>query len=417
MWAPITADSPSVMRQLNLAVILDEIRSAGPISRPQLAKQTGLSVPTVTNAVETLLAKDFIEEMESSDPHRPGPRAKLLTFRATHGYIMGIDVGAHSAVAAVADLAANVLALKRIVNKNSESGIPHKQDVLGSIRQAAREALTEAGVSASDLHAITIGTPGVVSPEDGTLSLAPQIMGWEGINLASELADLADCPIVTENESQLSLLAEQWRGNAAHYKDVVYVQLGIGIGSAYLVDGKIIRGNRGAAGEIAYMLTGEEEVGTPPQHDVGTFEWFAGGQAYRRHGIRAINDEPDGLIAKMVDGDSSKVTAQVIFEAATTGDKRAKSIVQILLKRFARGVSNITTITNPELLLIGGGITKAGPVVADSIREVLNAHTPFPPEVKLTELGDEGTVIGAVRRSMQVADEINFSFVLSEKRK
>lgn len=417
MRAPVTADSPSVMRQINLAVVLDEIRSRGPISRPQLAKETGLSVPTVTSAAEILLAKGFIEEIESSDPHRPGPRAKLLSFRSTLGYLMGIDVGAHNAVAAVADLAANIISIKRVMNQHSETGIAYKDDVLNSIRTAAHAALQEAGVSSSDLHAITIGTPGVVSPEDGTLSLAPQITGWEGIDLAAELSDLADCPIVPENESQLSLLAEESYGGATDYRDVVYVQLGIGIGSALLIDGKIVKGHSGASGEIAYMLTGEEEVGTPPQHDAGAFEWYAGGQAYRRHGIRALKEDPQGLIAQMVEGDPHRVTAQIVFEAAEQGDLRAQQIIALLLKRLARGISNITMITNPELLLIGGGITKAGPVIIEHIREVLHKHAPFPPEIKLTELGDQGTVIGAVKRSMQIADDINFSFVVTEKRK
>jgi len=406
----ITADSPSLMRRLNTVAVLGAIRDRGPISRPGLARETGLSTPTIAHVVELLLHKGYVEEVDSSivqGPKRPGPRAKLLSFRATLGYVIGVDTGADNSAAKLADLSGKVIAEARLPHAQPA----HSNDVLNAIRAVTAEVLNEASVSADDLHAITIGTPGVVDPATGKISLAPQIDGWDGLDLAAELKDLAGCPIVIENESHLSLLAERWKGRAREAVDVIFVQLGIGIGGAILMGGKIYRGSNGAAGEIAYIATGGEDQDAPPESSVGAFEWFAGGHAYRRHGMRAAATEAGALLLKLAGGNPDAITARIVFDAAAQGDPAALEITSLLLGRLGRGLASLATTLNPELILIGGGITNAGEVVLPPIREVLERMTPYPPTLALSALGDDGTALGAVRRAMEVAEETTFSFL------
>lgn len=408
--ATIAADSPSMMRQVNLAVVFEAIRKSGPISRPHLARQTGLSKPTVAQVVELLLAKAYVEETDAAvdrpEPRRPGPRAKLLSFRATLGYVLGIDSGADNTIAKLTDLSGEVLADVRILHAQPA----HRDGVLAVIRDAAAQVLASAGVESSALRALIVGTPGVVDPATGTISLAPQIEGWDGIDLARELRDIAACPIVIENESHLSLLAEQWVGGAREVSNVVYVQLGIGIGGAMLIGGQIYRGSTGAAGEIAYLVTGGEDADSAPESSFGAFEWFAGGQAYRRHGIRAARTASGSLLLELAGGDPEAVTARIVFDAAARGDHAALTITAELLGRLGRGLANIATILNPDLVLIGGGITNAGSSVLPPILASMAALLPQPPTVLLSTLGSDGAAIGAVRRAMEVADETTFSF-------
>lgn len=413
MRATIAADSPSMMRQANTEVVFDAIRQFGPISRPHLARKTGLSKPTVGQVVELLREKGYIEEIDAAgdhvEPRRPGPRARLLSFRARLGCVLGIDSGADNTIARLADLSGNVLAETRILHSQPAQ----REGVLSAIRDATAQVLASAGVAASELHAVALGTPGVVDPATSTISLAPQINGWDGINLAQELRDIAACPIVIENESHLSLLAEQWVGGAREVNNVVYVQLGIGIGAAILIGGHIHRGSSGAAGEISYLVTGGEEADTAPESTYGAFEWFAGGQAYRRHGIKAAQTPGGALLLELAGGDPEAVTARIVFDAAARGDQAALAITTELLGRLGRGVANIATILNPDLVLIGGGITQAGGQVLPPITASLAALVPHPPPVVLSTLGGDGAAIGAVRRALQVADETTFSFTMT----
>ncbi|MGV8895685.1 MAG: ROK family protein [Rhodoglobus sp.] len=410
MRTTLAADSPSLLRQLNTTVVLEVIRKTGPISRPQLAREAGLSNPTVAHVVDQLLALGYVLETEASSdeiPRRRGPKAKLLTFHATLGYVLGIDAGADNSVVKLADLSGAVVAQGRAEHPRSARA----SDVLAAIRSTVADVLERGGVASGALHAISVGTPGVVDPLTGTISLAPQIEGWDGLNLAVELSDLAACRIVVDNECHLALLAEQWRGGAGDAENVLLVQLGVGIGGAVLIDGKLFRGSTGAAGEIAYMQIGGDNEDVPPEGSVGAFEWFAGGRAYRRHGMAAASEPEGQVLLELAHGDPSAIDARIVFAAAAQGDPVAAGITTTLLGRLGRGVATIAATFNPELILVGGGIADAGEAVLGPIRDGVGRFTPHPTTIRLSTLGSDATALGAVRRAMEIADELSFSFI------
>lgn len=405
-----TAGSPSLMRQLNLASVLSVIRAQGPLPRPEIARATGLSMPTVKQLVDLLLAKGYVDEVDPPTdgnlPRRPGPRPRFISFRATLGYVLAVDAGADNTVAKLADLSGSVISTARVVHQEPAD----RHAVLDAIRASVDEVLGDSGVQRSDIRAMVIGTPGVVDPRTGQISLAPQIADWDGISLRSELSDIAECPIVVENEAHLSLLAEQWIGAARNYLNVVYVQLGIGIGAAILIDGRLYRGSSGAAGEIAYLVA-DADVNQPRESAAGPFEWFAGGDAFRRRGAMAAIGERGAMLLSLAGGDPDAVTAQIVFDAAAVGDAAALDVATAILERLGREVANIASILNPDLILLGGGIANAGQIVLGPIREAVARFAPRPPAVQLSDLGGDGTVFGAIRRAIDIADEATFSFI------
>jgi predicted NBD/HSP70 family sugar kinase len=399
--------SPSLLRQLNSTLILDTIRRDGPISRAALARATGLSKPTVNQVAELLIEQGFVEEGVAAaepSPRRPGPRARLLRFRAELGYVLGIDVGAAKVRVVVADLSGHIIATtRRAVSGGARSS------VLAQTEVAAREALASAGVSRAAVRVAGVGTPGVVDPESGRISLAPQIDGWDGLDLGARLERALGCPVVAENEARLSLLAECWRGAARDVRQVAYVQVGVGIGGALLVDGKVLRGKSGAAGEIAYLLDVDEPRDDAPG-STGPFERAAGGRAYARLGAEAARGPDGALLRELAGGDPSAVSAQTVFAAAARGDAAAASIVATLTRRLARGVANVATVLDPDLVVLGGGIANAGAALLEPVEAAVRAAVPAPPRVVLSALGDDGTALGAVRRALDVTDEVLFSF-------
>ena len=407
MRARVRAGSPGLLRRLNSTLILDTIRREGPISRAGLARATGLSKPTVNQVAELLLEQGLVEESADTGdvPRRPGPRARQLRFRAEIGHVLGIDVGADNTLALVADLSGRIAATAR----REASGRAGRAAVLRAVEGAAREALAEAGIGAGDVRMAGVSTPGVVDPESGRISLAPQIAGWDGLDLGGHLERRLGCPVVADNETRLSLLAERWRGAARDLDHVVYVQVGIGIGGALMLDGRLFRGKRGAAGEISYLLDVEEpEDDAPGRTPTGPFERAAGGHAYARLGAAAAAG-PDGALLREQAGDDP-VSARAVFAAAERGDAAAAAIVAELTARLARGVANVATVVDPELIVLGGGIANAGAALLDPVERAVRAAVPFPPRIVLSELGDDGAALGAVRRALDAVDERHFSF-------
>jgi predicted NBD/HSP70 family sugar kinase len=408
----VPAASPSLLRRLNSTLILDTIRRDGPISRAALARATGLSKPTVNQVAELLLEQGLVEDDVTGlddAPRRPGPRARQLRFRADMGHVLGIDIGADKTLALVADLSGQIVATER----RDANGRAGPARVLAAVEEAVHAALAQAGLGSDSVRMVGAGTPGVVDPVSGRISLAPQIAGWDGVDLGGELERRLGLPVVTDNEARLSLVAECWRGAARDLDHVAYVQVGIGVGGALMIDGRLVRGKRGAAGEIAYLLDVDSADDAPGGAPTGPFERAAGGRAYARMGAAAIDGADGTLLRELAGGDGGAVSARTVFAAAAQGDAAAAAIVAELTTRLGRGVCNVATMVDPDLVVLGGGIANAGAALLEPVRRAVNAAVPFPPRVVLSELGDGAAAIGAVRHALDAVDKVLFSFEAS----
>jgi predicted NBD/HSP70 family sugar kinase len=386
--------------------VLRSIRSRGPISRTDLARETGLSKPTVNEVVEKLLAVSFVRESLPSDdatrPRRPGPRARLLSFRADLGHVLGVDIGANKILVLLADLSGEIVASER----RRTQGDRDADAVLRQVRAAAGAALARAGVARERLQSVVVGTPGVVD-STGRVTLAPQLGGWEAIQLGRRLGRSFPCPVLVDNEVRLSVLAERWRGSAQGIDEAIYVQVGVGIGAGILIGGELYRGATGAAGEMGYLPLGGDE---PFGEGLGPFEHAAGGHAYARLG-RAAARRPDGAVLRdLAGGDPDAVDAEAVFAAASRGDPAAAAIVDELVGRLARGIAAAVVFLNPATVIVGGGISRAGTTLLEPLERSLARLVPVAPRLEVSALGDEAVALGAVRLAVQEAEERMFAF-------
>ena len=377
----LPAGSPGLLRRLNSAAVLHAVRADGPVSRSELARATGLSKPTVNAAVELLLEQGYVSEDGEAASGRPGRRPRLLRFASGLGHVLGIDIGANKVLVLVADLGGEVLATER---RRSEPDA-----LFELVEDAAAEALLAAGVGPESLKAVGVGTPGVVDPVSGRVTLAPQLPGWEGIELGARLEPSFACPVLVDNEVRLSLLAERWRGAAQEIDDAFFVQIGIGIGGGVLFGGEVYRGASGAAGEIGYLPLFDDE----PSDGLGPFEHAAGGSAFARLAQRA------GLAA---------VDAETVFAAAAAGDAVATQVLETLLDRLARGIAAAIVVLNPATVIVGGGISRAGEQLRGPLEQRIRALVPVPPRVILSQLGDEAVALGGVRLALQQVEQTLF---------
>jgi predicted NBD/HSP70 family sugar kinase len=394
------AGSPGLLRRLNSAAVLHAVREDGPLSRADLARTTGLSKPTVNAAVELLLEQGYVQEEEAAGGDRPGRRPRLLRFAGDIGHVLGVDIGANKVLVLVADLAGQVIATER---RRSDPGA-----LLELVEEAAGAALAAAGVTG--LKAVGVGTPGVVDPASGRVTLAPQLPGWEGIELGAELEPLFDCPVLVDNEVRLSLLAERWRGAAQEIDDAFLVQIGVGIGGAVLFGGEVYRGAGGAAGEIGYLpLFAEEE----PSSGLGPFEHAAGATAFARLARRAAAGRRTMLL-ELAGGDPDAIDPETVFAAAAVGDDVAIEVLDDLFDRLARGIAAAIVVLNPATVIVGGGISRAGERLREPLERRIRALVPVAPHVILSTLGDEAVALGGVRLALQQVEQTLFDFAALE---
>jgi predicted NBD/HSP70 family sugar kinase len=401
-----TSGSPQLMRRLNSALVLQAIREAGSASRAEIREVTGLSKPTVREVVEFLLRTGYVSEAAAGERDgggRPGPRARVLTFRADLGHVVGIDVGANKILVQVADLSGTILTSERRRTRGARGA----DTVLRTVRAAAGKALAAAGVDRESLMAVAVGTPGIVDPASGRMALAPQLPGWEGLELGQALGRSFPCPVLVENEVRLSILAERWRGAAQGIDDAVYVQIGVGIGAGILIGGELYRGADGAAGEIGYLPYPD---GRPLADGPGPFEHAAGGSAFARLGREAAAGDGGALLRELAGGDPEAVDAEIVFAAAAQEDEAARAIVAELTRRLANGIAAVVAVLNPATVIVGGGLSRAGVALLEPLERHVAERVPLPPRLVLSSLGEESVALGAVRLALRRADERLFSF-------
>ncbi|WP_326791709.1 ROK family protein [Streptomyces sp. NBC_00841] len=370
----IKGGDPSALRRRNLATMLSNVYEHGAQTVTELARSTGLSRPTCEEGVVELVAQGWAAETAPPDPtaaRQPGRPAKRYEFNADAGRVLGVDVGAHKILTMVADLRGAVTAVRRT---DVDPALPAKER-LAAMGDAVTACLaSEPSADHSPLLAAVIASPGIIDAE-GRVVLSNPLPELTGLNLADELARIlgpgrVDGPIRAENDMRLAALAEQWRGVAAGVPDLVYIHAGHRMGAAVLIDGKPYRGRRGAAGEIGTL---------------GLLDWA---NSYRR------------LLSYVPDSTTGDATLRV-FTDLREGNARAREFVDSFARDLATGVAVMSMTIDPTLVVVGGGISRAGDDIIEPVRQHLIDLCLFPPEVKASSLGDESVALGAVRNGLQ----------------
>ena len=399
---------PPLLRQINSAHVVAALRGAGPLSLSDLAARTGLSRPTVGQVVEQLHAGGLLAWVEPGQDGLPrsGRPARLVRFRSEAAHVVGIDIGRHKALVTVADLAGTVVAQHR----EDASGASSSADLLAVLRTAARGALADAGIRRTDVASVAAGTPGLVDWPRGAVMLAPGLPGWK-IELARELRRSFRCPVQVENDANLAALAERRHGLARDAHTLVFVYWGERVGAGVLIGDQLHRGAANAAGEIGFLALDEGATAVPDQLGRGPFERMVGAEAIAEAGRDAAARHGGPLAGLGLNGSDPGGDARVdsrgaeaVFAAAAQGDPAGVEAVHTIARRFARGLAPVLLVLDPDLVVIGAGVSRAGSALLTAIRDSVGPLTLVPPRLELSRLGDEAVALGAVELALADAE-------------
>jgi predicted NBD/HSP70 family sugar kinase len=374
------------LRGLNLERVLAiAMDRQGPFTRPDLIAATGLSAPTVGSVVSHLIAVGLLRDL-GTGPSSGGRRPSFMEFNARYGFVAGIDLGPTRTRLAVGDLRGERLAHRVLPTPRGLGPGP----LLTRIASAMRSLLRETPVPAGRLLAVAAGAPGAVDRERGmVVALAPNLKGWSRAPMAKILKRALGAPVVVENDVNLAILGERWRGAAQGHDTCAYVTVGTGIGAGILVDGELLRGHHFLAGEIALMCMGPQYVGKDfGAH--GCLETLAGLKAVAARWPASVGNARNGWIGEMV-------------EAARAGNRKARAVVDETATLLGIATANLCLVLDPSLVVLGGALmAQAGPLI-DDVRRIVGSIIPMPSQIVPSALGEEAPLWGSLLVATQEA--------------
>jgi predicted NBD/HSP70 family sugar kinase len=361
------------------------IRDRGPVSRAQIARESGLSKPTVSLALTSLESSRLVREAGRSSGGK-GPSAILYELNPSAGWVVGIDVGRHWLRAAIADLTG------RIVSRRDERArVKSAADLIRQIGEVGHALATDAGIRWRQVTVATVGSPGVFHPEIGQVALAHSLPGWGRQGLVEAVRRELGTNVLLENDVNLAALGEQWHGLGRGVDDYVYLHLGTGVGLGIVIGGELHRGHSGAAGEVGYLpLVGTDPV-QPRSRRRGALDEMAGASALVDRARRI--------------GMTPPLTAKSVFESARLGDPKGRKIVEFESDRIALTIAAVTAVLDPELVILGGGIGSNGDLLLEPVVAKLRAVSPFRPRIEISSLRQDATLHGAVWQALQAAQD------------
>jgi predicted NBD/HSP70 family sugar kinase len=377
--------TPSLLRELNDRSALELLLSGGPMTRAQLGEHTGLSKVTASQLLSRLEERGLVAVAGELAGGR-GPNAALYAVVPSTAYVAGLHVEQDEISAGVADITGNVVT--RISVNPSDA-----EDPVALVRGAVLAACSSAGVPPESLRAFVIGTPGVLDPRTGDPRLAVNLPAWHEGVLAALRTDLGR-PVTLENDVNLAAMAERAVGAATGVEDFVLVWLGVGLGLATVLGGRLHRGNGGAAGEIGYLPV----PGVPLPEDVthpatGAFQRLVGAQALIPLAAQYGFTEPTAAAA---------VAAAVI--AAAAGKPRAGEFLSELAGRVATGVAAVSVVLDPGLVVLGGDVGLAGGTdLANRVAAEVGRICPARPQVVPTAVSGGPVLRGAILAAVEQA--------------
>jgi glucokinase len=268
------------------------------------------------------------------------------------------------------------------------------KEVLPDIAHAIDNKLAQEGISKNDVEGIGIGVPGPVR-SDGVVNSCVNL-GWGIVRVAEDLGSLTGLRVKVGNDANVAALGEMWQGGAKGAKDVVMVTLGTGVGGGVIVDGKIVAGFDGAGGEIGHITVNRDEIEPCNCGQYGCLEQYASATGIVRMTQRRLAKTSDETALR----NYTAVTAKDIFDEAKAGDDVALRLVDELGEILGSALSNIACVVNPEVIVIGGGVSKAGQILIDTIQKHFvetSFHACRNTRFELASLGNDAGIYGCMR--------------------
>lgn len=375
-----------LMKSLNKTLILNVIRTDGPISRAEIAKKTNLTPPTVTNIVSELISSGLVIERNLGE-FKGGRKPIMLTINTSAFHVVGVDVGSRQISIVVTDLNASVF-------ESHQVDLPHplSEGRFMTLLKNGIRTVMDKPLKEGSIVGIGIGMHGLVNPDKGVAIFAPNL-NLRNMALREQLEAEFHVPVEVDNDVRAMALGESWFGNGRGIDNFICVNVGNGVGAGIILDQKLFRGASFTAGEVGHTTVDPDG---PPCTcgNNGCLQTLVSGPAVAARAREQIQAGRSSVL------EGKDITGEAIYHAALEGDALALDILRQTGRYLGIGLANLINTLNPEQVIVGGGVAKAAQFIMGPLKDTVAARALDTPARSTTivtaKLGDQATVIGAV---------------------
>jgi predicted NBD/HSP70 family sugar kinase len=369
----------ATVRDINRQIVLNYVREREPISRATIAKETALQRSTVSAIIDSLQSEGLVEEIGAGESTGGRPPT-LLRLRTAGPMAIGVSVTPSHTTVATCDLAGRILVQREFpIDPDSERTLGQIIDCINDFKARDGAAIESVGVS----------LPGLIDPSTGTAIYVPYFH-WRDLPVAKIISSRTQLPVSIDNDANAVALAELWFGRpeVTDARDFILILVAEGVGTGIIIDGQVYRGERGAAGEFGHMIVGTD---APVACSCGNFDcWeaFSSERAAvaRYQVLRGANNH-------------SPVDFPELVDRALAGEAQAKQSLVETAHYLGIGISNLVVGFSPEVVVVGGEIARAWPLIEGALGETIerSVRRGLPSaQILASTLGKEPTLMGAL---------------------
>ncbi|MTB87860.1 ROK family protein [Aeromicrobium sp. zg-629] len=381
MRMPTAPRTTAALRASNQRRVVRVVREAGGLSQAQIARRTHLAPATVSGIIRELVDAGFLHSEAGS-----GRRGATVTVSPGAGVVAGVDFGHSHLQVAVADLAGRIRAARAVPLAPDAPS----DDALGLAREMVDALLGDGNLTHDDLRAVGMAIPAPIG-RDGVIDSGSILPGWVGVDARSAAEKTFECPVVVDNDANLSALAEWTRGAGRGHEDLVYIKIASGVGCGLVLGGRVHHGGLGTAGELGH-LTMDESGPLCRCGSRGCLEAYVGGSA---------------LIAQFAPM-GGELDVPGFVERALHGDQGARRLIEDAGRHLGEAVATVANLLGPEVVVIGGELAVAGDLLLDEVRASMRRHalTPVARQVRVTvsELDERPSCVGSVLLALDAVE-------------
>jgi len=380
MSYPLTITA-SDMRAINRSAILEIIRRESPISRTTIAERLNASSPTILRIVDDLIDEGFVR-LQGATEWSGGRRRSLLEFNADGYLVLGVDMGGTNMYGAISNLGGNIIDEINITRRGNsgDENFNYLVELIDTLLASPR-------LEDRQVRGIGVGAPGITLHRSGIVKWA-YTLHWKDFPLKARLAERYKLPITVDNDVNLAALGELWFGAGQNTQNMVVIAIGSGIGAGIIIDGSLYRGASEASGEIGNMLPGREFL-RKDYKDFGALESVASGTAIAERARQVLLNQINAQ-------DNDNILTEEVFTAARQGQPWAWTILQEIVDYLAVAIANLAVSFDPELIVLGGGVTRSADLLVEPILQRIKDTIPTLPRLVVSNLGLKATVMGAI---------------------
>ncbi len=359
-----------LINRLNKINILNLIRDGKAATRAEAARISGLSAPTVTRLVNSLINVEKLIVESGTGTSKGGRNPIILDFDGTNSFVIGIDLGTTSIKGVLTNLNAEIiceLSTPTLIEEGADRVLKQALEIINDLCQ-------ESKVKGKRIFGVGLAVAGLINRRKDIVEFSPDFH-WHDVDIKALLGSACDRPIIFDNVTRMMAMGELQHGVGKKFRDFIFVNVGYGIGAGLVLNREPYFGSFGMAGEFGHITLEKDSDIQCACGNYGCLEALASGHAIAERARRELEGGAKSILVEQVGGDLSKITARMVADAAKTGESFSSRVFDEAAEYLGIGLASLVNLLSPQAIVLGGGVAQNGDLLFERVRKTVTARS------------------------------------------